>query len=229
MMRYLGIDLSIDGNSIKISRSNGFKAADILVPSDFSTAAFFIVAALINPGSEIMIKNVGVNPYRIGAMEILKAMGGSIELINKRELNGEPVADIVARSSSLKGIEIGGDMIPKAIDELPIIAVAGCFAHGTTTISDAEELRVKETDRIESTVSELKKLGADIEETKDGMIIRSTDHLTGAHCSSRGDHRIAMSVAVAATRAEGDTVIEDAGAAAVSFPQFFEILSNLRK
>ena len=228
MMQYLGVDISTDSNSIRISKSCGFKARDITVPSDFSTAAFFIVAALINPGSEILIKNVGVNPYRIGALEILLSMGADIELTNERELNGEQVADIVARSSFLKGIDIGGDMIPKAIDELPIIAVAACFAEGRTTISDAEELRVKETDRITTTVSELKKLGAKIEETEDGMIIEGTDGLVGANCSSCGDHRIAMSVAIAATRAKGQTIIEDSGAAAVSFPEFFEILNNIK-
>ncbi len=228
MMKYLGVALSLNGKSIKISKSDGFKAADIMVPSDFSTAAFFIVAALINPNSEILIKNVGVNPYRIGAMEVLKSMGGNIEITNERELNGEPVADILAKSSSLKGIDIGGEMIPKAIDELPIIAVASCFAEGTTKITDAAELRVKETDRIESTVSELKKMGTDIEEIEDGMVIKGSDELTGAKCTSWGDHRIAMSVAIAATRAKGETIIEDSGAAAVSFPEFFEILRKIR-
>jgi len=228
MMQYLGIDLQAAGNSIKISKSDGFKAADILIPSDFSTAAFFIVAALINPNSQILIKNVGINPYRIGAMEILLSMGGDIELINKRELNGEPVADIVAKSSSLRGINISGEMIPKAIDELPAIAVAACFADGTTKITDAGELRVKETDRIKSTVSELKKLGADIEELSDGMKIEGRERLTGSECTSWGDHRIAMSVAIAATRANGQTTIEDSNAAAVSYPQFFETLKSIR-
>jgi len=228
MMQYLGIDLSTDGNSIKISKSDGFKAADILIPSDFSTAAFFIVAALINPNSQILIKNVGINPYRIGALEILLSMGGDIELTNKRELNGEPVADIVAKSSSLRGINIFGEMIPKAIDELPAVAVAACYAEGTTKITDAGELRVKETDRIKSTVTELKKLGADIEELSDGMKIEGREQLTGSECTSWGDHRIAMSVAIAATRANGQTTIEDSNAAAVSYPQFFETLKNIR-
>lgn len=228
MMQHLGIDLEVNATSIKISKSDGFKAADISVPSDFSTAAFFIVATLINPGSEILIKNVGVNPYRTGAMEILLSMDGSIELTNKSELNGEPVADIIAKSSTLKGIDIGGEMIPSAIDELPAVAVAACFAQGTTKITDAGELRVKETDRIKATVTELKKLGANIEETDDGMAIEGTDELVGSECSSWGDHRIAMSVAIAATRAQGQTVIEDSGAAAVSFPEFFETLSKIR-
>ncbi|TDI95469.1 MAG: 3-phosphoshikimate 1-carboxyvinyltransferase, partial [Deltaproteobacteria bacterium] len=168
------------------------------------------------------------NPYRIGAMEILLSMGGDIELINKRELNGEPVADIIAKSSSLRGINIFGEMIPKAIDELPAIAVAACFAEGTTKITDAGELRVKETDRIKSTVSELKKLGADIEELSDGMKIEGRERLTGSECTSWGDHRIAMSVAIAATRANGQTTIEDSNAAAVSYPQFFETLKSIR-
>lgn len=228
MMQYMGIDISVKGKSIKISKSDGFNAADMYVPSDFSTAAFFIVAALINHGSEILIKNVGVNPYRTGALEILLQMGADIELSNKRELNGEPVTDIIAKSSSLRGIEIGGDMIPKAIDELPIIAVAACFAEGTTTIKEARELRVKETDRIETTVTELSKLGANIKETEDGMIIEGADELNGAKCSSLGDHRIAMSTAIAATRAKGNTIIEDSDAVAVSFPEFFEMLRQIR-
>jgi 3-phosphoshikimate 1-carboxyvinyltransferase len=228
MMKYLGIDLSVKGNSIKISKSDGFDSADISIPSDFSTAAFFIVAALINPDSEILIKNVGINPYRTGALEILKAMGGNIELINKRHVSGEPVADIVAKSSLLSAVKIGGDMIPKAIDELPIIAVAACFADGTTTITDAGELRVKETDRIKATVCELKNLGADIEELSDGMKIEGREQLTGSECTSWGDHRIAMSVAIAATRAKGQTMIEDSDAVAVSYPQFFETLREIR-
>jgi 3-phosphoshikimate 1-carboxyvinyltransferase len=155
-------------------------------------------------------------------------MGGNIELINKRHVSGEPVADIVAKSSLLSAVKIGGDMIPKAIDELPIIAVAACFADGTTTITDAGELRVKETDRIKATVCELKNLGADIEELSDGMKIEGREQLTGSECTSWGDHRIAMSVAIAATRAKGQTMIEDSDAVAVSYPQFFETLREIR-
>ena len=147
----------------------------------------------------------------------------------KRMECGEPVGDIFAKHSDLKGIEIRGELIPKAIDELPIVAVAACFAEGTTTISEAKELRVKETDRITAMVSELKKLGADIQELADGMVINGVEKLTGNKCLSWGDHRIAMSIAVAATLANRETEIEDADCVAVSFPEFFDLLEVLRK
>ncbi|MBI2487749.1 MAG: 3-phosphoshikimate 1-carboxyvinyltransferase [Deltaproteobacteria bacterium] len=228
MLSYFGADFEKNGTSVKIKSQKLFKGGEIQVPADISSAAFFIVAALINPNSEVLIKNVGLNPHRTGILEILKQMGGNIEILNERELNGEPVGDILARSSTLNSAEIKGDIIPRAIDELPVIAAAGCFAEGETVIKDAKELRVKETDRIKAMTTELRKLGAEIEELDDGMIIKGKEVLKGAKCSSWGDHRIAMALAVAGTRAQGITEIEDAECVSVSFPGFFDVMKRLR-
>ncbi len=229
MLSYFGAQVYTDGNTIRIEKQDDLKAQELLVPADISSAAFFIVAALINPGSEVLIKNVGVNPLRSGIIDILREMGGKIELINYSDSGCEPIADILVRSSDLKALEIKGDMIPKAIDELPVIAVAACFAQGETVIKEAGELRVKETDRIKAVTTELRKLGASVEELEDGMVIKGTNGLKGAKCSGWGDHRIAMAVAVAATRAEGETEIEGSDCVSVSYPGFFHDLRHLRK
>lgn len=228
MLAHFGAELNIDGNIIKVRSPDQFKGSNLIVPSDISSAAFFIVATLINPGSELLIKNVGLNPERTGVLDILKLMGANISIENERIECGEPVGDLIVKHSNLKGIKIKGELIPKAIDELPIVSVAACFAEGTTTISEAKELRVKETDRITAMVSELNKLGADVQELEDGVIISGVEELKGSKCLSWGDHRIAMSIAVAATRANGETEIEDADCVAVSFPEFFDLLEKLR-
>jgi 3-phosphoshikimate 1-carboxyvinyltransferase len=228
MLSYLGVDVRRNGTSVRIKNASEFKGSEISVPADISSAAFFIVAALINPGSEVMIKNVGINPQRTGVIEILKEMGGHIETLNERESGGEPVGDILVRSSALRSVQIKGDMIPKAIDEIPVISVAACFAEGETVIRDAKELRVKETDRIRAMTTELRKLGAQVEELDDGMIILGKENLNGAMCSTWGDHRIAMAIAVAGNRAEGVTVIEDTECVSVSFPGFFDVMRRLR-
>lgn len=229
MLTYLGVPITKNGQSIKINRVNNINPGEIIVPSDISSAAFFIVGALITPGSEVLIKNVGINPLRTGIIEILTDMGGNIEIINKRDVNGEPIGDIITRSSDLHGIEIGGELIPKAIDELPLASVAAAFAEGKTLINDAKELRVKETDRIHAMASELGKMGVQIEEFEDGMSIIGSGALTGAECSSWGDHRIAMSMAIAGLMANGETEIVDADCVSVSYPGFFEVLDELRK
>lgn len=203
------------------------RAADIEVPGDISSAAYFIVAALILEGSEVRIRNVGINRTRTGVLDILKGMGGDISFENEREAAGEPVADIVVRSSSLRGVEIYGDVIPRAIDEIPVIAVAASAAEGTTTIRDAAELRVKESDRIRSIADELAKFGVDVEEMDDGLVIEGRQMLRGAPVSSHGDHRIAMSMAVAGMKAEGETMIEGAGCVGISFPAFFDMMKGL--
>ena len=226
MLSYFGANLETSGNTISIEKQGDFQAKELLVPSDISSAAFFITAALINPGSEVLIKNVGVNPLRSGVIEILRDMGGDIEVTNYSDSGCEPIADILVRSSDLKGVEIKGAMIPRAIDELPVIAVAGCFAEGQTVIKEARELRVKETDRIKAMTTELGKLGASVEELEDGMVINGTGTLTGAKCSGWGDHRIAMAVAVAATRALGETEIEGSECVAVSYPGYFHDLRH---
>ncbi len=228
MLSYLGVPIELDGKSIKIKSVDKIDAGEIIVPSDLSSAAFVIVAALITPNSEIIARNVGVNPLRCGIIDILKKMGGDIEIVNERDVNGEPIGDIIARSSNLSGIEISGELIPKAIDELPLVAVAASFAEGETLIKDASELRVKETDRIAAMASELTKMGVKIEEFEDGMSIKGAEFLTGAKCNSWGDHRIAMSIAIAATRANGETEIEDADCVSVSYPGFFEVIDELR-
>ena len=229
MLSYLGVPIEKVGNIIKINKVDKINAGEIIVPSDISSAAFFIVAALITPESEILIKNVGINPLRTGIIDILIKMGGNIEITNQREINGEPVGDILVRSSDLHATEIKGEVIPKAIDELPLVSVAACFADGQTIIKDAKELRVKETDRIKAMATELGKLGAKVQEFEDGMTISGTGSLTGALCSSWGDHRIAMSIAIAGSRAKGETVIENADCVSVSYPGFFQEIDELRR
>lgn len=228
MLSHLGSPLKTKGSSIFINPVEKLNSSKLIVPSDISSAAFFIVAALINRGSEIVLRNIGLNSARTGVLDILSRMGGSIEIQDKRMECGEDVGDIVVKSSDLKGIEIKGKDIPGAIDELPVIAAAACFAEGTTTISGAKELRVKETDRIKAVVTEFSKLGADITELEDGMVIYGTGHLKGSLCDSWGDHRIAMSLAIAATVSSGETTINDSECVNISYPEFFHTLSDLR-
>ena len=228
MLKHLGSPLKTNGDSIFVSPVEKLNPSKLNIPSDISSAAFFIVAALINKGSEIILRNVGLNTARTGILDILKRMGGWVEIENKRKECGEPVGDLVVKSSDLKGIEINGEDIPRTIDELPIIAAAACFAEGRTVIKDAMELRVKETDRIKAVVSEFSKLGADITELEDGMIINGSQHLKGSICDSWGDHRIAMSLAVAATLSQGETTINNSECVNISYPEFFDTLSALR-
>lgn len=228
MLNHLGSHLRTDDRSIFVSPVEKLNPSNLNIPSDISSAAFFIVAALINEGSEIILKNVGLNTARTGILEILKRMGGSIEIQDKKIECGEDVGDLVVKSSDLKGIEINGEDIPRAIDELPIIAAAACFAEGRTVITDAKELRVKETDRIKAVVSEFSKLGADITELEDGMTINGSQQLKGNICDSWGDHRIAMSLAIAATLSSGETTINNSECVNISYPEFFDTLSVLR-
>ena len=227
MLRRFGVSVETEGACVSVSPGVEFSGTELEIPSDISSAAFFIVAALINPGSEIMVKNVGLNPLRTGMLDILREMEADISVENLREWCGEPVGDIIARHCALKGVRIGGELVPRAIDELPVISVAACFAEGETVISDAGELRVKETDRISAMAGELSKLGADIRETHNGMVINGVEKLRGTRCRSRGDHRVAMSLAVAATRARGETVIGGAECVSVSFPEFFSLFKAL--
>ena len=227
MLRHFGVSVETEGTCISVNPGVEFSGTELEIPSDISSAAFFIVAALINPGSEIMVKNVGLNPLRTGMLDILREMEADISVENLRECCGEPVGDIIARHCALSGVRIGGELVSRAIDELPVISVAACFAEGETVISDAEELRVKETDRISAMAGELSKLGADIRETQNGMIINGAEKLRGTRCRSHGDHRVAMSLAVAATRARGETVIGDAECVSISFPEFFSLFEAL--
>lgn len=227
MLRHFGVGVGVRGNEVSVSRAAPFRAADVEVPSDISSAAFFMVAAAINPGSEVLVRNVGVNPLRAGVLDVLREMGADISEENRREVCGEPVADLVARYAPLRATRVDGDLVSRAIDELPAVAVAACFAEGETVITGAGELRVKESDRISAMAGELRALGADVEELSDGMAINGAEDVRGGRCRSLGDHRVCMSLAVAATRAREETVVEGAECAAVSFPGFFETFSAL--
>jgi 3-phosphoshikimate 1-carboxyvinyltransferase len=211
---------------VSIEGGQTLHGRELEVPGDISSAAFFLVAALIVPGSELLIKNVGMNPTRSGVVDILCAMGGDIQVLNEREAAGEPVADLLVRSSELEGIEIGGDMVPRAIDEFPVVSVAAACAHGVTSIRDAAELRVKETDRIAAMEAVLRTLGVQVEGHEDGMTIHGRENLRGGKVKSCGDHRIAMSAAVAGLRAVSEVEIEDTACTATSFPSFWELLEH---
>ncbi len=228
MLTFFGADVQPFDGGVTLTGLPSLEGREVFVPADVSSAAFFMVAALITPGSELLIKNVGINPTRSGIIDILTAMGGQLELQNLREVSGEPVADVLVRSSDLKGIEIGGALVPRAIDEFPVISVAAAFAEGVTTIRDARELRVKETDRIAAMVSELGALGAQVEARDDGMVIHGQEKLSGGKVQSHGDHRIAMSMAIAALRADSEMTIADTGCTATSFPDFWELLQKVR-
>ena len=229
MLRYFGADVRPFAGGVSLDGRPRLTGREVQVPGDISSAAFFLVAALITPGSELLIRNVGVNPTRSGIIDILRAMGGKLELLGEREVSGEPVADILVRSSVLQGIEIGGEVAPRAIDEFPVISVAASFAEGTTVIRDAHELRVKETDRIAAMTSELSRLGGKVEAREDGMVIEGVEGLAGGEVTSHGDHRIAMSMAVAALRAAAPVSIDDTECSATSFPNFWELLGAVRK
>jgi 3-phosphoshikimate 1-carboxyvinyltransferase len=228
MLAAMGAPVDADGLTLRL-RPARLRAVDIAVPGDVSSAAFWLVAGLCHPNARIVVRNVGLNPSRMGIIEALRSMGAgpNLRLTEERTVGGEPVADLVVESGNLTGIEIGGDIIPRIIDELPVLAVAACFAEGATVIRDAEELRVKESDRIETTVCQLKSLGARIEARQDGMVIQGTGRLKGAACKSHGDHRLAMALAVAGSLAQGETTIYGADAAAVSYPDFWQHLAQL--
>ena len=202
-------------------------AQRITVPGDISSAAYFIAAGLIVPGSEILIQNVGINPTRAGILKVCQDMGADIEYTNKKNAGGEPTADLLVRNSQLKGITIEGDIIPTLIDEIPIIAILAAFANGTTIIKDAAELKVKETNRIDTVTENLRAMGGRITPTDDGMIIEGGSQLHGAAIKSYLDHRIAMAFAIAGLAAGGETVIRDSECVDVSYPGFYETLHTL--
>ncbi len=231
MLRLFGADVTTEGRSVTIRRTKRLEARRVEVPGDLSSAAFFLVGAVITAGSEITVKGVGVNPTRTGVIEILKRMGAGIEVADPREVSGEAVADLRAKSSSLKGIEITGAELLPAIDEFPVICVAAAFAEGTTVISGAGELRVKESDRIAVMAESLKAIGAECSETPDGITINGSSGapLRGGKVKSHGDHRIAMAMAIAALKTETGIEIEEAGAVQVSFPGFFDLLTRQRR
>ena len=227
MLKYFGADVSTEGTTASIRPAKELYGNRIVVPGDISSAAFFIAAGLLVPGSEILLKHVGINPTRDGILTVCRDMGADITLLNKNTDSGEPTADILVKYSTLRGTEIGGSIIPTLIDELPVIAAMACFAEGETVIRDAGELKVKESNRIEVMVRNLSAMGADVTETEDGMIIRGGRTLHGAVIDSKLDHRIAMTFAVAGLCAEGETEIKGAECVNISYPGFYQDLERL--
>ncbi|WP_369900362.1 3-phosphoshikimate 1-carboxyvinyltransferase [Bacillus manliponensis] len=229
MLRAFGCNVHVDGLTVSVQGGQTLLGTIVEVPGDISSAAFFLAAGAIVPNSKIVLKNVGLNETRTGILEVLEKMGANISIENKRNEQFEPSGDITIQTSYLKGIEIGGTLIPKLIDEIPIIALLATQAEGTTIIKDAEELKVKETNRIDTVVNELQKLGARIEATDDGMMIYGKTTLQGNCVNSYGDHRIGMMLAIASCIADGAVEIENSDAVAVSYPNFFEQLDGLQR
>jgi len=229
MLKYLGIDIASQNGNLVVSGQSEIKSKDIFVPGDISSAIYFIGASLLVENSHIKIKNVGLNPGRIGALRVLKRMGAKIEIKTLKDINCEPVGEIEVKTSDLKGTEILSGEIPSLIDEVPLLAVLACLAEGKTIIKGAQELRVKETDRLKAIASELNKLGANIKELPDGLEITGPTRLKGALVQSFGDHRMAMALSIAGVVAQKETVIENSAVVDVSFPNFFEILDSLNK
>jgi 3-phosphoshikimate 1-carboxyvinyltransferase len=235
MLRAFGADLSVDPETLSVTLTGPatLQGQAVVVPGDISSAAFWLVAAAITPGSDLCIENVGVNPTRTGVLEVLLQMGADITLENQCEVAGEPVADLRARYSGAPGqaplnaCKIAGEIIPRLIDEIPVLAVAAVFAQGTTTIQDAAELRVKESDRIAVMATQLNLMGANVTELPDGLEIVGGTPLKGAEVDSDTDHRIAMSLAIAALNAQGTTTINQAEAAAISYPNFVTSLQQI--
>ena len=228
MLRAMGVKVTAEGPVVTLMPPAAPpKAIDVHVPGDISSAAYWLVLGAIHPNARVRIEGTGVNPTRTGIIDVLLKMGARIKAENERVINNEPVADLVVESSELTAAEIAGDLVPRLIDEVPVLAVAACLATGTTVIKDAAELRVKETDRIAFLVAELSKMGANVEELPDGIIIRGGGKLNGAECSSHGDHRIAMALGVAGAIANGETLIEDAGVVDISYPGFWQELERL--
>ena len=227
MLKSFGARVKRTGLTAQIFPESRLIGQKIQVPGDISSAAYFLAAALLVPGSEILLKNVGINPTRDGILQVIKKMGGDLQILNQRTISGEPVADLLVRHSSLNGTVIEGDLIPTLIDEIPILAVLASFAEGTTVIRNAEELKVKESDRLSIMVEELLAMGAEVTGTDDGMIIRGGKPLRGTKIDSHKDHRIAMSFAVAGLAADGVTSIPDSGCVAISYPGFYEDLQKL--
>lgn len=229
MLQSFGAEVICTENSVKVKGEPALTGQRVLVPGDISSAAFFLVAGLIVPQARITIRSVGLNPTRDGIIEALEAMGAKIKIFDTQIVAGELIGSLEVETSQLQGITVGGDMIPRLIDEIPILAVAGAYAQGVTEIRDAAELKVKESNRIRTMVEGLSSLGARVEELPDGLRIYGGSVLKGSVCQSYHDHRIAMALAVAGLRAEGETIIQDAGSISVSFPSFHDLLIQLRE
>jgi len=228
MLPAYGAELTVDGLHVKIRSGIELKGTDIEVPGDFSSAAFFITGASLINNSDITVKGVGVNPTRTGLISVLKEMGATIDISDMRTVSGEPIADIHCHGGkALKAVHITKEKIPALIDEFPIICVAATQAEGTTTIKGAEELRVKESDRIKSMATELRKMGVEIQEFEDGLSIKGNCQLKGTVVESHHDHRVAMALSIAGLIADGTTTIQGVSSVNISFPGFFELLGRL--
>lgn len=227
MLRSFGADVISEGTTAAITGNPVLEGQNVIVPGDISSAAYFIAAGLLIPGSEILIKDVGINPTRDGILKVCADMGADIQLLNKREYGKEPVVDILVKHSELKATVIEGALIPTLIDELPMLAVMAAFAQGTTVIRDAQELKVKESNRLDIIVQHLSAMGADIIPTEDGMEIHGGKPLKGAVLDSYMDHRIAMSFAVAGMAADGETEILNASCVDISYPEFYRDMAAI--
>tara|TARA_B100001123_G_scaffold105661_2_gene122745 strand:+ start:1474 stop:2793 length:1320 start_codon:yes stop_codon:yes gene_type:complete len=229
MLESMGSSLFEEDLTIRVNPTGDLRSVDVRVPTDTSSAAYWLVAAICHPSAKVTVLNVGINKTRTGVIDALRSMGGKLTIMNRRFEGGEEVADIMAESSNLKAIEISGPLVPRLIDEIPVISLAACFAEGTTIIRDAAELRVKESDRIKATVTELSRLGGNLRELKDGMEIEGTGMLRGESGWSHGDHRLAMTLGVAGLLANGETQIAGSESASVSYPTFWNDIQLLVK
>ena len=225
MFSAMGVKLTKSDLDLELEPSE-LETVDVEVPGDISSAAFWMVAGVCHPDAELLIKNVGINPTRAGIITALQMMGADLTLVDEREVAGEPVADILVRTSELKGIELSGDIVPLLIDEIPVIAVAAAIADGETVIKDAEELRVKESDRIQASVTWLKGAGVDVEGTPDGMILGGGNTIGGGQFHSYDDHRLAMSLGVAGLISSDPITVLDPDVAGISYPNFWEIIED---
>ncbi|MBL8613995.1 MAG: 3-phosphoshikimate 1-carboxyvinyltransferase [Deltaproteobacteria bacterium] len=228
MLRAMGVELEAVPGRLSLVGGQSLRAIDVVVPGDVSSATFWLVAASITPGSDLLLRGCGLNPSRCGALDLLRRMGADIDVLNAREVAGEPVGDLVVRSAPLRGVEVGGAEIPRLIDEIPVLAVAAAVAAGPTTFRDAAELRHKESDRVSSTLALLRTLGVAAAELPDGLVVPGGARLRGGEVDPRGDHRLALSAAVAACAAEGEIVITDPDVASVSYPSFWSDLAAVQ-
>jgi 3-phosphoshikimate 1-carboxyvinyltransferase len=226
MFRAMGADVIEDGLTVAVKPAQ-LKAVDVSVPADISSAAYWLVAAVCHPDAEVTVVGVGTNPTRTGILDALATMGADVQVVNERIEGGEQVADLVARSSDMHAADFSGDILPRMIDEVPVLALAACFAKGTTLISDAAELRVKESDRLKATTTELNRMGAHVEELDDGLCITGGHALSGANAMTYSDHRIAMTMGIAGLLASGSTTIAAAETASISYPSFWDHLESL--
>ncbi|HVO72154.1 MAG TPA: 3-phosphoshikimate 1-carboxyvinyltransferase, partial [Aggregatilineaceae bacterium] len=227
MLRSMGADVRTEGGCVSLTPGASLQPLDLTVPGDISSAAFGLVAGLLGAGGEVRIEDINTNPTRTGLLDILALMGGQVDAVDERDEGGEPVADLIVRRASLRGAQIGGDLIVRAIDEFPALMVAATQAEGRTVVADAAELRVKETDRIAVMAGELRKLGAQVEEHADGFAVAGPQPLRGAVVQGHDDHRVAMALVIAGLCADGETLVEDARCVHDSFPGFVETMQAL--